>query len=129
MFGESAEVHLVHHRTRRTDVQRTIPFPIVASRVDDDAFHGGRRVVAFFGGGVTAEALGHDDTAPVGIEQDFLWIEALTVRRIERSQGSVSVDLTRSHLRNKGVPVGMLAIRHRVDRDHSCRSSIVYAIE
>ena len=127
--GEPTHVHLVHHRPRRRGVQGQVAFPVVRGRIDDDALHRRRRVVAVAARGVAAVTVRDDDAASVRVEQDLFRIEAMPVRRIEGPVDSVPVDLPRPDAGHEHVPVVILPVRPRIDRNHARRPCVVHAIE
>src|SRR5262249_57212946 len=67
MARETADVHFVDDRARRWPVKRRVALPVVRGRVDDDAFHRRRCIIARAAGGLTAIALRHNDAATVRI--------------------------------------------------------------
>ena len=65
--------------------------------------------------------LGHDDGAPVGVEQHLARIETQAALGIERTEGAIRVELSGTDAGHENVPVMVGAVRARIEVDHPCR--------
>ena len=103
--------------------------PSRRGRVDDDALHGGRRVVAFVAGGFAVVVLGEDDRAGIRIEEELFAIEAKADLGDAGAVDAVAVELAGFHAVDEDVPVVVGAVGRRVDADRSRGLGVVLMIE
>ena len=129
MAGEAAHVHLVNDGPGGRPVQGRVAFPIVGAGIDDDAFHGRRRVIALDARRFTAIVLGNNHAAAIGIQENLVGIKPHSARRIERPLDAIAIELPGLHIRDEYVPVMVGAVRRRVDRNHARGHSVVFAVE
>src|SRR3974390_3585412 len=76
MPRKASDVHLVNNGSRRWSFKRGVAFPIIGGRIHYHAFHGRRAVVSRMTGGFAGIFARDDYTAPIGVEQDLVGIEA-----------------------------------------------------
>ena len=122
MPREAGDVHLVDHGRRKGPPQRRVALPIVSRSGSTTTLF---MAIASFSP-VLARALagirvGHDDGAPIGIEQNLARIEAQTLPGIERTEGAICVDLSGTDSGHENVPVMVGAVRARIELDHPRR--------
>src|SRR6516165_4021827 len=118
-------MHLVHNGARGPPLQRCVTFPIIRMHIYDHTLHRCPGIVAGLPGSVATVVLWNNGAAPVRIEEDFVWIETHSSRRIESSLNPITVDLTRLYPRYKDVPIVIGPISCRIYRNHTRRPSIV----
>src|SRR5260370_11977482 len=129
MAREAAHVHLVNDGLRSRPAKRSIAFPIVRLRIDEDALHRRGGVVTFQAGGLAAVLLWNGDGASVRIQQHLGGIKPHATRRIEGSLDAVAIELPRLHLRHEEMPIMIGPVSRGVDRNHARRPHVVFPIE
>ena len=113
MAGEAAHMHLVDDGLRGGPPQRRVAFPVVGGRIDHDALHRGRGVVAGSLGGIAAVVFRNDNAAAIGVEKNLGGIEPQAAGGIERPFDAIAVDLAWPHARDEHVPVVIGAVGRR----------------
>src|SRR5262245_35158639 len=129
MAGEASYVHLVHNSARGGPFWLCVTFPVIGVHIYNHTLHRFRGIVAGLLRGIATVIPWNNDAAPVGIEQHFAGIETHSTWRIEGSFDSITIDLPCLYLRYKSVPVVIGPVSCRIDRNHTCRLSIVDTIK
>src|SRR5579864_7709399 len=122
MASETGDVHFVNDRLGKGAVERRVPFPVVASRLGDDALEGvGGIVAGRSSSGAAVVAVG--DTLSVGIEQDLLAVVTVSITKIERTVHAKSIELSWSEIGNENVPIvrGPIAVGIQDDDSRGMR--------
>ena len=123
--SESADVHLVDDGARRGPAQREVSLPVVRARIDDDALHRRRRVVAFASRGLAVVVLRDDHAPAVRVEQDLGGVEPQPALGVRRPFDPIAVDLSRPTPGHEHVPVVVGPVRRRIDPDYAGRGGVV----
>src|SRR3954466_1840587 len=97
MAREAADMHFVDDSTRSGPVERRVAFPIVCTRINDDALHRYCGIVAFFSRSFATIVLRNSGAASIWVDEEFGRIEAHSIFRIEWSLNSIAVDLPSFH--------------------------------
>src|SRR4029077_1199556 len=129
MSREAAHVHLVNDGLRSPSAKRSIAFPIVRMRIDDDALHRRRGVVTSAARRFAAVILWNGDDAPVRIQQHLGGIKPQATRRIEGSLDTVAIELPRLHVRHEKMPIVVGTVSRWVDSNHARRPHVVFPIK
>ena len=121
MLRESGDMHLVDHGRGEGPAQWRITLPIVQVGVDYHALHRDRIVLPVLARRLARVPIGHDDRAPVRIEEHLGGIETQTACGIVRADGPIGVNLPGTYTRHENVPVMVGAVSVRIELDHPRR--------
>ena len=115
VLGEAAHVRFINHHVGPGDVRRLVLAP-GKRRVDDAALGHPGGVVAAVEGHIlltvsdlvaevgVAPAEPADDILGVGLDQQLVWVEAVTMRRIVGAVHAIAVEQARAGLRQIAMP-------------------------
>jgi hypothetical protein len=118
MSRKAGHVHFVDNRRCKAATKRRVALPIVSGEVDHHAFHRNRVALPVFARALPTVQLGQDDGPPIGIEQNFAWIETQAAPGIERTESAIRIDLADPDSRHETVPVMIGAMRARIEVNH-----------
>src|SRR5271165_4622005 len=121
MAREAGDVHLVNDCRGKTPMQRLVALPIVRAVVDDRAFHGDRVLLCVSGRPAAGIRLGHDDRAPIWVEQGLARIETQATLGIEGTKRAIGVELSGTDPRHENVPIVIGAVLARIEGDYTGR--------
>src|SRR5215469_595430 len=100
MPSEAANVQFIDYSFHEWALKRLVTLPVVGARVGNDTFHRRGYTVA-----LPAVCLRHGDSPAVRIKQNLVAIEAQAQFGLERTDGSIAIELARHQAGNKDVPV------------------------
>src|SRR5438270_8772949 len=111
VLRESGDMHLVDHGRGEGPAQWRVTLPVVQVGVDYHALHCDRIVLPVLARRLARAPIGHDDRAPVRIEEHLGGIETQTACGIERADGPIPVNLPGTYTMPARVPVMLRAVR------------------
>jgi hypothetical protein len=121
MPRETGNVHLVDHGRGEGPPQWSVTFPIVDIGVDHRTLHGDRIVLPISARHLARVPIGHDNGAPIGIEEHLGGIKTQTMLRIEWAVGAIRINLPGTDPGHESMPVMVGAVRARIELDHARR--------
>ena len=129
MFSESAHVQFVDDAARVGVFQREVAFPIVGTRIDDDAFHGARTIIAGLRSSVAIIVIADHHAAPIRIEQHFAGIEAKAIVRLKRAVSAIAIQLPGAQTGHEDVPVVECFVALRIELNDAAGPGDVHFVE
>ena len=96
---ESRYMHFIDDASTKRSIKRPITLPIKGTQIDQYTFHARRGVVSRLTGSSSIIVRANGYTFPIRIDQDFLTVKTLPVRRIVGTIGAIPVTLARLHSR------------------------------
>src|SRR5215472_11953462 len=128
ILREPFHMHFVNDRPRCRAFERFVTFPVIRSRIDDHALHGRRGVI----NSVRTHSRvvsGDNNTTAIRIKENFGIVKMQPSARVERSVGTIAIDLPHRQIWNEDVPVVICAIVEGIQRDCPCGSHVVCPIK
>src|SRR5271169_2142025 len=129
MAREAGEVYLVNDCRGKTPAQRLIALPIVSAGIDHRAFHGDRVALSVSARPASGIRIGHNDGAPVRVEQSLARIETQALLGIEGTKGAIGVELSGADPGHKHVPVVIRTVLARIEGDYTRRLRVCGTVE
>src|SRR5258705_7267690 len=105
MASKAPHMHLIYDRPVGWPIEWRVAFPIVCTRINDDALQRHRGIVTFPLCRFATVVLGNYRGASIRVNEDFVRIEAHSTTRIKWPLNSIAVDLTCCHTRYEYMPV------------------------